>query len=134
MSKILDELLSSSEVSNEPRGFVFFTEDGVEGYTSRDKFLTSLRNQKKGAKSFRITHIKTLFDNMAANRKLLSEPTLSKEDGENVIWVRFVYGNTRQNLQILHDCNMLQFIKDYATGKIKNVPTFEELINSISQE
>lgn len=134
MSKLLEELLSSSGGSMEPKNFVFFNDNDVEGYISQKDFLTSLRKQKQSDKSFRIGHLKTMFDNMALNRKLISEPSLGKEDGQEVIWIRFSYGNLKQNLQILNECNMFEFVKDYALGRVKNVPNFEELIKSISED
>ena len=133
MSKILDELLGSTRGSTEPQGFVFFNDNSAEGYTSQIDFLKSVRNQKKSDKSYRVDHLKSMFDNMSLNRKLMAEPALAKDDGQDIIWVRFGYGNLRQNLQILNECGMFEFIKDYATGKIKNVPNFEKLIESINE-
>ncbi|RFZ81153.1 hypothetical protein DYU05_20565 [Mucilaginibacter terrenus] len=134
MSNLLNELLGSSKALDEQKGFVFFNDEHPEGYTSKESFLASLRKQKNGKKAFRVGHTKTMFDNMALGRGLLSEPTLSNEDGEQVIWIRFGYGKTKQNLQILNECGMYDFIMDYAHGRIQNVPTFEKLINSISQQ
>jgi hypothetical protein len=75
-----------------------------------------------------------MFDNMALGRGLMGEPSLAKENGEDVIWCKFSYGKTRQNLQILNECGMYDFIKDYAVGRVQNVPTFDELINSMNVE
>jgi len=133
MKNLLNELLGNSSSAIEPQGFVFFNDESSEGYTSKMDYAASLRRQKQSGKSFRIDHQKSLFDNMSLNRKLMAEPSLSNEDGQEIIWVRFGYGNLRQNLQILNECGMFEFIKDYATGKIKNVPNFEKLIESINE-
>lgn len=132
MKDLFEELLGSSSGSTEPQGFVFFNDGSPEGYTSQTDFLASLRKQKQSDKSYRIDHMKSMFDNMSLNRKLMAEPSLSKDDGQDIIWVRFGYGNLRQNLQILNECRMFDFINDYAIGKIRNVPSFEKLIESIS--
>lgn len=134
MSKLLDELLGSSDGSNESKGFVFFNDENVEGYISKADFLASLRKQKASDKSFRVDHLKSLFDSMSLRRNFLTEPNLSNDDGEEIIWVRFGYGNTRLNLQILNQPGMFDFIKDYAVSKIKNVPNFGHLIKSISED
>jgi hypothetical protein len=131
MSKLLEELLNNSQGSEEPNEFVFFNDESSEGYTSKEAFLTSLRKQKQGKKNFRVNNVKTMFDNMALGRSLLGEPNLANEDGEQVIWLRFGYGKTRQNIQILNEAGMFEFVKDYANGRFKNVPSFEQLINSI---
>lgn len=133
MNKLLAELLYSSKSSIEQKDFVFFNENSPEGYTSQVAFLASLRKQKL-EKPFRVDHLKKMFDNMSLNRKLLGEPSISNDEGQEVIWLRFGYGNIRQNLQILNECGLFQFVTDYANGIIKNVPTFEMLINSIIQE
>jgi len=63
----------------------------------------------------------------------MAEPSISSDEGQEIIWVRFGYGNLRQNLQILNECRMFDFIMDYATGKVRNVPNFETLIGSIKE-
>ena len=133
MSKLLDELLGRSEDPKEPRNFVFFNDDDVEGYCSQKDFLASLRRQKKD-KPYRIQNLKAVVDNMALGRSLTGEPSLSKVDGEEIVWCRFSYGKTRQNLQILNECGMFEFVKDYATGRIQNVPSFDDIIKSINVE
>lgn len=132
MSKLLNELLGAKG-TDEPKGFVFFNDEDPEGITSQAEFTASLRKQKRSDKSFRVDHMKSMFDNMALNRKLMAEPSLSNDDGQEIIWVRFGYGNLRQNLQILNECRMYDFIMDYATGKVRNVPNFETLIGSIKE-
>jgi hypothetical protein len=134
MSDLVKELLGSSDGSNEPKEFVFFNDENPEGYTNTTDFLTSLRKQKQSKKAFRVPNVQKLFDNMSLGRSLLGEPSLTMEDGEEVIWVRFAYGKTRQNIQILNECGLFNFINDYANGRIHNVPTFVELIKSISQK
>jgi hypothetical protein len=133
MSKLLDELLGRSEDPKEPRKFVFFNDNDVEGYTSQADFLASLRRQKK-VKPYWVDNLKIVIDNMALGRSLSSEPSLSKDDGHEIVWCRFTYGKTRQNLQILNECGMFEFVKDYATGRIQNVPSFDDLIKSINVE
>lgn len=133
MNKLLAELLYSSKSSIEQKDFVFFNENSPEGYTSQAAFIASLRKQK-AEKPFRVDHLKKMFDNMSLNRKLLGEPSISNDEGQEIIWLRFGYGNIRQNLQILNECGLFQFVTDYANGTIKNVPTFEMLINSMTQE
>ena len=132
MSKLLNELLGAKG-TDQPQGFVFFNDDQPEGYTSQAEFVDSLKRQKRSDKAFRVDHTKSMFDNMSLNRKLMAEPSISSDEGQEIIWVRFGYGNLRQNLQILNECRMFDFIMDYATGKVRNVPNFETLIGSIKE-
>jgi hypothetical protein len=131
MIDFLEELLSGSAGSTGPTDFPFFNDENVEGYTSRSEWKASLVRQKKD-KPYRIKHLKTAIDNMSLGRSLSGEPSLTKENGEELIWCRFSYGKTRQNLQILNECGMYAFIKDYATGRIRNVPPFDELVKSLN--
>jgi|EndMetStandDraft_4_1072995.scaffolds.fasta_scaffold15788_2 hypothetical protein len=132
MQDLLDELLDNSKSSNEQKGFVFFNDESPEGYVSTIDFVKSLRKQKADQPE-RLSHLKKMFDLMAEYRNFNFEPTITKVDGVDMIYVGFRYGKYRPNLLILNECNLFAFVTNYGKGLIRNVPNFETLIKSISR-
>lgn len=121
---IIDEIFGSQNTQS-PSNSVLFVEDGPEGYFGKPE-LIALARKYKG--KWQLMHIKQLFDNMNLQKKLLAEPKRDFDNGEPFIWVRFGYGNLRQNLKIVDSGRMYDFIMDYAHGRLRSVNTLEALL------
>jgi hypothetical protein len=126
---IIDEIFGSKQDA-ENKSDVFFIENGPEGYFTKPELL-KLARKFKG--KWQLGHIKGLFDNMSLQKKLLAEPKKDFDEGEPFIWVRFGYGNLRQNLKIADSGRMYDFIMDYAHGRLRSVNTLEELLLEAAQ-
>lgn len=126
---IINEIFGNEELIENTS--VFFTENSAEGYFSKAEFLKLVREFKG---TWRLNHLKSLFDNMSLQKKLLSPPKLDYNGGSEVIWVRFGYGNLRQNLQIPNSGRLYDLIMDYANGRLRSVNTLEKLLIEAVQE
>ena len=121
---IIAELLGGKDSPNE-LNHVFFKENSPEGYFSKEGFVTYLK-QNKG--TYKLDHVKSLIMNMHLKKPLMGLPSKGNNGGDKVVWARFKYGNINQNLPIVETERMYDFIMDYATGKLRNVQTFEQLL------
>lgn len=109
---------------------VIFTDDGPEGYFSKQEFVTELL-QRRGTATVR--HLTTMFDNMSIGRELKEMPEVTTRDGEKTIWVKFNFGKVRQNLPIPPFARLHDLIIDYANGKLKGTKPFQQLLEDATR-
>jgi hypothetical protein len=127
-SKILEEILGGlPKVTIEPN-HLFFTDDNPQAYMGKGEFLAYVRKIKKD-EPWRVVHLKNLFENIVANRKLANFPEITQNDkGQDVVWANFRVGNVNQKLSVLCEGRLFDFIQDYALGKLKFEFTLEDLL------
>lgn len=110
---------------------ILFTDDGPEGYFSKEQFIKELL-KRKGTASVR--HIQMMFDHMSLGRDLRELPEITSLDGEDGMWIKFHYGKVKQNLRIVCIGRMYDLVMDYANGKLKEVKPFDAILDMLSTE
>ncbi|MES2872545.1 MAG: hypothetical protein V4708_02405 [Bacteroidota bacterium] len=124
--QLIREIMEGERITSEiTSNGIIFTDDGPEGYFSKQEFVKELL-ERKGTPSIR--HITKLFDNMALGKDLREMPEITSLDGEDIIWVKFHIGRVKQNLPIPNIEGFYNLILHYAIGKLKGTPPFKELL------
>ena len=126
MSSLFERFKGNKEAAGAAKANLFFTENNVNGYMSKDDFKDYLsglvvRDFVKFERLFELTNKKFPINNVPV---IITD----KDDFENVVWLKFKLPNSEQRLRIVCDEKILRFIKDYQEGKFRNGFSLEELI------
>ncbi|MBW4890116.1 hypothetical protein KXQ82_10335 [Mucilaginibacter sp. HMF5004] len=130
---ILDEIFGTAPGA-ETEMISLFKEDNVYGGIFEKAQLISDIRAMKLKHPAQLQHMKRLFENCMLKRKLTRQPVVTHEDGEAVIWCRFAFGNSTDNLRIANINGMFEFINGYALGNIIVTKSFADLLRTAAGE
>lgn len=126
MNNLFNRFNAKKEVSSAAKADLFFTENNVNGYMSKESFT----NYLSGLQENDFMKFERFLDFTSKMFPINNIPIsrVDKYDNEEVIWLKFKLPNAEHRIRILYDENILRFIKDYQEGKFRNRFTLEELI------
>ncbi len=117
----------NAEMSTTVNETVFFTDNNVNGFFSKEEFVTYFNASSDSERD----HLDTLLDAISegANLNGVLKKSFDKNDGHEIMWFNAKFPNADlPPMRILFDDRMLRFFKTYQKSELRFNLSLEKLL------